>query len=335
MPIKTKGILKSSSANASSSTAKIPPPPPPSSDEDEEVMSTLSSSDEDDLSTSDDDMNSVEDDEDGSSSTAGILKSSAKAKSSDGGSLNQIKTKGGWSEEYVHHAYHVLYKTLEMFKERGGYEVDGLLSSLEPLSGNPILFQTAILSPQFENPLRDILARMYTKRTFPSLRVMMSMMIRNPEGFFTAVFFAERKASQVSKKLMELFFSTLAELKSTKFKVSEVVFIAPVALSHESEATRKGISGTYFTQVFVDEEIISPPTKCIFSPKIKIFSPRETKEFFEKETRLTPARMQQVSHVDVLMKYLGARRQRVVEIIRPPLITSSLVQDNLTYAWIF
>ena len=318
------------SAKSILKTTKAMPPPTQvssaSSDSDEEENSSVASS-----SYSDDDNESFassEEDEETSSNFP-----SASTKKFQVG--KQMKTKGGWSEEYVEHAFHILLKTLEMFQERGGYDVDGLISSLLPLSGNPILFQAAILSPQFENPLRDILARMYTKRTHPSLRVMMSHMIQNPEGHFTAVFFAERKASQVSKKLMELFFSTLAELKSTKFKVSEVVFIAPVPLSHESETTRRGISGTYFTQVFVDEEVLSPPTKCIFSPKIKIFSPKETKEFFEKETRLSPARMQQVSHVDVLMKYLGARRQRVVEITRPPLITSSLVQENLTYAWIF
>lgn len=302
----TKGILK------------LPVPeqdvPDDSSDSDNSSVASSSDSDNDSIASSTDEE---------------------KMKTTTKGAKGQIKTKGGWSEEYVEHAYHILLKTLEMFKERGGYDVDGLISSLEALSENMILFQAAILSPQFENPLRDILARMYTKRTHPSLRVMMSLMIQNSEGHFTAIFFAERKASQVSKKLMELFFSTLTELKSTKFKVSEVVFIAPVSLSHESETTRKGISGTYFTQVFVDEEILSPPTKCIFSPKIKILSPKETREFFERETRLSPARMQQVSHVDVLMKYLGARRQRVVEITRPPLITSSLVQENLTYAWIF
>jgi len=240
------------------------------------------------------------------------------------------------SDEYVRHAYHVFVGVLKMFKTRGGYDVDGLLESIKGLK-DPTLFQAAILSPQFVNPLRDILAGMYTKRTFPSIRVMMSLLIRNPDGHFTAVFFAERKASQVSKKLMGLFFSAIAELKSSKFKVSEVVFVAPVSLSHESEASRRSISSLYFTQVFIDEEIIAPPTECIFSPKIRILTAQESKDFFTQESAsmITPARMQQISHVDTLLKYLGARRHRVVEIIRPPLITSNLVQDNLTYAWIF
>lgn len=240
------------------------------------------------------------------------------------------------SDEYVRHAYHVFVRTLKMFKTRGGYDVDGLIDSIRGLK-DPTLFQAAILSPQFVNPLRDILAGMYTKRTFPSIRVMMSLLILNPEGNFTAVFFAERKASQVSKKLMGLFFSAIAELKSSKFKVSEVVFVAPVALSHESEASRRSISSLYFTQVFLDEEILAPPTECIFSPKVRILTAQESRDFFARESAamITPARMQQISHVDTLLKYLGARRHRVVEIIRPPLITSNIVQDSLTYAWVF
>lgn len=310
MPIKTKSILKDVVA------AEVEEYEEEEADEDVSTASSESGGDETDN----------EDDDGGEEGNENEVR---------GFPNKTIKTKGTWSEEYVNHAYHILLKALEMLRERGGYDVKELISSLDPLSNDPVLFQTAILSPKFENPLRDVLAKMYTKRTFPSLRVMMSLMVGNPEGHYTAVFFAERKASQVSKKLMELFFRTLAELKSTRFKITEIIFIAPVQLSHESESTRKGISGTYFTQVFIDEEIMSPPPKCIFSPKIRIYTPQETRAFFETETRLTPARMQQISHVDVLFKYLGARRHRVVEIVRPPLITSSLVQENLTYAWVF
>jgi DNA-directed RNA polymerase subunit H (RpoH/RPB5) len=221
----------------------------------------------------------------------------------------------------------------EQFEPGQGYQVDEMIQSIEELS-DLSLFHAAILSPEeFDNPLRDILAHQYTKRPCPSLRIMMSMLIRNPDSAYTAIFFAQRKATQVANNLIALFFTVITLLKAAKFKITEIIFVTPVHMSYERESERKNIAREFFIQVFSDEEILAPATECYLAPKMTVFTPEQTAKFLARE-KLDVKRIQQISHTDPLLKYIGARPRRIVKILRPPIVPISIVKSEMTYAWI-
>lgn len=239
----------------------------------------------------------------------------------------------------------VLKSTLEMLQSRSNkYEVDNLLTTLERDARTARDFQIAILHPNFINFVRDLIASSYTKRALPSIRVMMSLLVPHrprasdpPDAprSFTAVFFAERKAHQVSKRLVEIFFKTLESLKSSAIKVTEAIFVTPVPFSHESEAQVKSLgSGCCFPQIFRDEEVLSPATECDLSPKVRILAKEESKEFFAQNPNYRPENMEQRHHTDALMKYLGARPGTVAELLRPPIAALNLRRTELLYVWI-
>ena len=232
----------------------------------------------------------------------------------------------------------ILIATLEMLKSRGSrYKVDDLLSSLSDVN-TPITFQTAILMSEFRNPLRDILACGYKARTAPTIRVMMSILIRNSptEETFTAVFFAERSQKQVAKKLIKGFFEALLFLKSARIVVTETIFITPVALSHDSENQRKWMHADCFSQVFRDSDILSPPTRFILTPKIRVLArtAEERADFFTKETSVSRTKLQQIPHSDPLLHYLGIRPNTIIEILRPAVVPLNIRETELTIAWV-
>lgn len=239
----------------------------------------------------------------------------------------------------------VLKSTLEMLASRGDkYDVQGLLAGLDE-SQSARDFQLMILYPGYLNVVRDIIARHYTKRASPSIRVMMSLMLKHktppsedgappPPATYTTVFFAERKAQQVSKRLVEVFFKTLEVLKSSAFNVTETIFVTPVPFSHDSEAQRKSLGAGCFSQVFRDEEVLAPATECELSPRVRIFTKEQTRDFFARNPSYKPEIMEQRSHTDPLLRYLGARQHHVAEFIRPPVAPFNLRRTELLYVWI-
>jgi DNA-directed RNA polymerase subunit H (RpoH/RPB5) len=227
-----------------------------------------------------------------------------------------------------------IYKaTLLMLHRRGGYRVDGLLESLETKT-TPLLFQGAILSPRFINPLRDIIADRYTRQKCPPLRIVASLLVENPSGAMTAIFFAEKKNKQVPKKLIEQFFKALSLLKTAGFNITEIIFVTPAPLSHDSEENRKAIGSGCFVQVFEDEDVLAPPIDYKYANDYRIFTEAETRAFFSSEIGMHSSRMQQIVHTDKALAYLGARRGRVVEMIRKEIVPGSARSTELTYAYI-
>lgn len=227
----------------------------------------------------------------------------------------------------------VLTATLRMLRVRGFSGVDEMISDLEEITTAED-FMLAVLGPHFHNPFRDILSTFFKRPIYPSLRIMMSLLVPNSPETYTAIFFAERRAKQVAKRLIEYLFDAITFLKTAKIYVNEIIIVTPVPMS--SDAQKKTDSSSHcFTQVFRDYEILSPPTECMFSPRATVLSSDETLAFFARETMLTPHKMQQINHTDVLMKYLGARPNRVVKLIRPSVIPMEIRRTELTYAWVF
>jgi hypothetical protein len=231
----------------------------------------------------------------------------------------------------------LLMATLRMLKARDSpYLVDGLIASLG-LADTPMRFQSAVLAPEFKNPIRDIIATNYKKKNVPSLRVMMSMLVRNsPNDTYTAIFFAQQKETLVSKKLAESFFQTLLVLNSSNIHVTETIFVSPTQFSSASEADRKQLANTCFSQMFFDKEILAPPTGSVYAPRVKIYTASETRAFFEKEPRFAPSRMQQMpSQGDAMLRYLGCRPQRVVEVTRANIVPSASAPIEMSFAWAY
>lgn len=225
----------------------------------------------------------------------------------------------------------VLTATLKMLKMRG-FDVSDMIDDVEKIK-NADDFQLAVLGPDLQNPLRDILSTFFKRPVYPSLRIMMSMLFENTSDAYTAVFFAERRAKQVSKRLIEYLFDAITFLKTAKFHVNEIIIITPVPMS--SEAQKKYDASTHcFTQVFRDYEVLSPPTECVFSPLATIMTQQETQDFFARETLLTHHKMQRIDHNDVLMKYLGAKPGRVVKLIRAAVVPMDIRRTELAFAWI-
>lgn len=253
-------------------------------------------------------------------------------------------TVGG--DEYIMYNRHILLATFKMLEHRKDYDVAGLINGVTS-ANTPKLFQQTIMMTSFKNPLRDIIAGLYARKTCPSIRVMMSLLVRNSKvtgegSTFTALFFAEKKSTQISKKLIGYFFQALSYLKTARIKVTETIFITPVSLSTDSKQNHTNMSVGCFSQVFMDQEILTPPFNCVYCPKIRAFSDKETAAFLSKERDITTlggrnaaSRMQQISSNDSLIKYLGIRPRRIVEILRPAIIPLGMRRTELTYAWVF
>lgn len=241
----------------------------------------------------------------------------------------------------------VFIKTMEMLKYRGGYDVEGFIQSAKTMKSDE-LFILGMLSPKFANPLRNIITSFFSKRQFPSFRLIMSCLVRNPEGKYTAVFFSDRKntsmltakvnkvSKQVSKQIMEIIFKSILFLRKLKhIPISEILIISPTPLSQNIEKSLSLLK-SYFIQSFVDDEITISPLESYYTPiSTKIFSKEETTAFFEREKNVSSHTLQKISHSDPYFKYLGARSGRVVEIVRPPITLEGIKTSELTYAHLF
>ena len=228
----------------------------------------------------------------------------------------------------------LLMAVLRMLRTRGGYNVAGLLHSLGKIN-TAAAFNGAVLSRKFSNPLRDILASTHDKRGVPNIRILMSMLVGNGEKTYTAICFTQQKSTQVPKEQTDRFFRALSLLKTAGIIVTEAIFITQAPFSHESETQRKELGTTCFTQLFYDEEVIPPPIEDSMSPSYRVMTDTETREFFEREPIFSQHRMQQISHTDAALKYLGTRPHRVVEIRRKAVLPLAIRQQELTYAWVF
>lgn len=227
----------------------------------------------------------------------------------------------------------IYMSTLTMLKKRGGYLVDGILETAISLE-DPMMFAMAISSPMFENLLRNILAGMFSKKAVPSSRMLMSLLVPNPEGRKTAIFFVEGKTSQVPKKLMSMLFKALVDLDNADARVSEIIIVAPAPLSLDTYYALNGIKAEYNYQVFRDDSILSPPDETVFSPKIELLSKTEVDEIFSNDKFApSPDNLQRVSHSeDALIKYFGIKQSSIIKITRRSVIPGSIRDVEITYA---
>jgi DNA-directed RNA polymerase subunit H (RpoH/RPB5) len=252
----------------------------------------------------------------------------------------QVRVKAGKNtEKTIRAARHVFVKTLEMLEARGGYDVKKLLQSEKELE-TPAMFQLAMLSPDFGNPLRDVISSTFSRRAFPPLRVVMSILICNPEGKYTALFFPDKKSSstQVSKRFVGIFFKALLRLRRAGIPVSEVILVSPAPLSSDAERSLTSIKSAYFVQNLKEEEVLVSPLSTDYGPlRIKIYTNEESIEFFKqsRDRNVTSITLQKISHADPVMRYLGARSNRVIEIVRAPLVPGGIRSEEFTYAHIF
>ena len=255
---------------------------------------------------------------------------------------------------------HLLLCTLRMLQMRGGYLVDDLIFSILKLR-TAKQFVLALLLPTFKNPVRDILCGRFTTRTPPFLRTLMSMVVHNPTGDFTALFFAEKGHSQVSRQLLGQLFGTLAYLRAMKIHVTEIILVTP-AFSSDNMQFHTNVTTGCFSKVFLDEEvllhhdyrpelqrsILNPHiSRHVFAPTIRLLSKDEQVRFLEEHVRtgtVTAARIPQVaaevkipqmSHNDALLKSMGIRPKNIVEIRRPPIMPESICRSELSYAWVY
>jgi hypothetical protein len=111
--------------------------------------------------------------------------------------------------------------------------------------------------------------------------------------------------------------------------------VTPVPFSHESEAQIKSLgAGCCFPQVFRDEEVLSPATECDLSPKVRILTKDESRDFFAQNPNYRAENMEQRLHTDALFKYLGARPGSVAEVLRPQVAERNLRRTELMYVWV-
>lgn len=200
-------------------------------------------------------------------------------------------------------------------------------------------FQLAIT--RGKNYLRDVISLSVES---PPFRVLMSFLTLNKlDGKYTAVFFSDSgDKSQVSKILIKGFLSALALLSANDIEVSEVILINPVPLSHDAEAlVFNALRGSYFLQLFRDEEILIMPTQSAWNSKIEIIPEREAAKFVDEEFRglldLSNLRtkIQCIPSTDTTLKYLGVKPGSVIRIERPPLVPGNLIRRERSLAWVF
>lgn len=219
------------------------------------------------------------------------------------------------------------------------YRVENLLAEAENLAVEDL--QLYFLS--IPNIVRDMVASKYPSSQIPSIRVIMSCLIQNggggggefsPPPTYTALFFTEKKNTQVTKQLVQYFLSVLSMLQTSRFLITENIFINPAPFSPSSISELREIGMGCFTQLFEDSSILSSPLDSHFSPKYRVFTDSETKAFMLANPSYRGKNFQLISHNDAQLKYLGVRRGRIVEIVRKEILPFNIQSNPVTHAWI-
>jgi len=229
----------------------------------------------------------------------------------------------------------ILLRTLEMMKKRNYYDnIEELTNKIKTEFVTAKDFLNFVMCPSYKNSVRDILSGMFTHRTVPLIRLLMSFLVKNKDKCHTAIFFVEgRGTSQVSKKIMGMIFSSLVDLENSGITVSEFIIIAQVPLSLDTQQTLRSFKPKYKYQVIKDQNIMCPPDTSILFPTIEVLTKKEIKSIFGISTAPALDKLQKISSNDeIMVSYFGFKPKSVIRIIREQVTSGSIMVTEQTYA---
>lgn len=163
-----------------------------------------------------------------------------------------------------------------------------------------------------------------------------SFVLETTNDEYTFVYFADSVGeSAVSKKTTENLFSAAEIIKNTyNINLNSIIFVIPNKLSPDAIKNIELSKDNYFIQIFEETELSSNPMECVWGSETKLLTKEESEDFLTRNM-LDPLKMPRIPIDDAVIKYLGGKKDIVVETTRTSLIPDNLIKSTIVHSYTY